>query len=118
SSSTTSSFAELGKRLELQRKLGWKNPRDLLDYHFKLSVPFSCFVFALACPPLSLRFARAGNFMGVLLSIILVFVYWNTLLAAKILGSAYPQSIPPVLAAWGQNAVFSAIGIYFLWRGE
>jgi Predicted permeases len=92
--------------------------RTLLEYHFKLSVPFSCLVFAIVCPPLALRFARAGNFMGVLLSICLVFVYWNTLLAAKILGTQFPNALPPVVAAWGQNVFFTLIGLYFLWRGE
>ena len=118
SDTATSSFAELGKRIAIQRKSGWVNKRDLLDYHFKLSVPFSCLVFAIICPPLSLRFARAGNFMGVLLSIILVFIYWNTLLAAKIIGSRYSDVIPPFVSAWGQNLVFAGIGAYFLWRGE
>jgi len=118
SSTAVRSFRELAEDLARQRRAGWVHPRDVLDYHFKLSVPFSCLVFALVCPPLALRFARAGNFMGVLLSIILVFVYWNTLLAARILGAKFPDAIPPPVAAWGQNVLFSLIGLYFLWRGE
>jgi lipopolysaccharide export LptBFGC system permease protein LptF len=118
SNTSSSSAQELYTRISQQRKSGSVNKRDLLDFHFKLSVPFSCAVFALACPPLSLRFARAGNFMGVLLSIILVFVYWNALLAAKILGTKYADSIPPVAAAWGQNLVFAALGVYYLWKQE
>lgn len=118
SSSAVRSFHDLSVEIARQRKAGYVNPFDVLEYHFKLSVPFSCLVFAIACPPLALRFARAGNFMGVLLSIILVFVYWNTLLAAKILGARYPNIIPPPVAAWGQNVVFATIGFYFLWRGE
>ena len=118
SSSAANSFEELGKRIQMQKRIGWNNPRDLLDYHFKLSVPFSCLVFAIACPPLSLRFAKAGNFMGVLLSIILVFVYWNTLLAAKIVGASFPQQVSPIMAAWGQNVLFALIGLFVLWKSE
>ncbi len=118
SNTSSSSAQELYTRIVQQRKSGSVNKRDLLDFHFKLSVPFSCAVFALACPPLSLRFARAGNFMGVLLSIILVFVYWNALLAAKILGTKYADVVPPVAAAWGQNLVFASLGAYYLWRQE
>ena len=118
SSSAANSFAELGKRIQMGRQMGYNNPRDTLDYHFKLSVPFSCLVFAIACPPLSLRFARAGNFMGVLLSIILVFVYWNTLLAAKIVGATFPQQVPALAAAWGQNVLFSLLGLFVLWKSE
>ena len=108
---------ELAARVWAQRKYG-VNPRDLLELNFKLSVPFSCLVFALVCPPMALRFAKAGGFMGVLLSIVLVFVYWNTLLAARILGATYPEILPPVVAGWGQNVGFSILGLYALWRGE
>jgi lipopolysaccharide export system permease protein len=118
SSAATRTFKELGEQLAMQRKAKFVDPRTLLEYHFKLSVPFSCLVFALACPPLALKFAKQGNFMGVLLSIILVFVYWNTLLAAKILGSKYPEVFPPIVAGWGQNILFAAIGLFVLWRGE
>lgn len=118
SSAATKTFADLAHEVALQRKMRSVNKQTLLEYYFKLSVPFSCLVFAIACPPLALRFARAGNFMGVLLSIVLVFVYWNTLLAAKIVGSKYPDILPPLVAGWGQNVVFSLVGLYFLWRGE
>jgi len=118
SASSTVSFRDLAGRVAVQRRSGYVNPQDLLELHFKLSVPLSCLVFAIACPPLAMRFARAGGFMGVLLSIILVFVYWNTLLAAKILGSRYPEAFPPALAGWGQNVVFAAVGLWFLWRSE
>jgi lipopolysaccharide export system permease protein len=118
SDATQRTFAELGRDLSQQRRIGYVNKRDQLEYYFKLSVPLSCLVFALVCPPLALRFARAGSFMGVLLSIVLVFVYWNTLLFSKILGARFPDVFPPWLAGWGQNALFSLIGIYALWRQE
>jgi lipopolysaccharide export LptBFGC system permease protein LptF len=118
SNAATKTFRQLAEEVALQRRGHSVDPRLLLEYHFKLSVPLSCLVFAIACPPLALRFARAGNFMGVLLSIILVFVYWNTLLAAKIIGAKYPNLLPPIVAGWGQNVVFALIGLYFLWREE
>jgi len=118
SAASTVSFRDLATRIGYQRRSGYVNPQDLLDLHLKLSVPLSCLVFALVCPPLAMRFARAGGFMGVLLSIILVFVYWNTLLAAKILGARFPDILPPAVAGWGQNVIFSAIGLWVLWRSE
>ncbi len=118
SAAATVSFRDLSARIAVQRRSGYVNPQDLLELHFKLSVPLSCLVFALICPPLAMRFARAGGFMGVLLSIILVFVYWNTLLAARIIGSRYPGILPPAVAGWGQNVLFSAVGVWFLWRSE
>jgi len=118
SAASTVSFRDLAGKIATQRKSGYVSPQDLLELHFKLSVPLSCLVFAIVCPPLAMRFARAGGFMGVLLSIILVFVYWNTLLAARILGSRFPELLPPAVAGWGQNVLFSLIGVWFLWRSE
>lgn len=115
---SASSITELAQRVLLQRRSGYVSPRDLLELHFKLSVPFSCMVFALVCPPLALRLARAGGFMGVLLSIGLVFVYWNVLLAARIIGARYPDVLPPVAAAWGQNVLFALAGVVYLRRCE
>jgi|GEM_PF-238839 len=98
------------------------DPYAVLNYHFKLSVPFSCLVMALCCPPMAMRFARGGGFMGTLLSICLVFVYWNTMLLMRILGSVGPEGgaplLAPQIAAWTQNVVFIVIGLIVLRRSE
>lgn len=120
--SATRTFKELGEMIARDRKDGVINYLNLMDYYFKLSVPFSCFVMALCCPPMAQRFARAGGFMGVLLSIFLVFFYWNTMLLMRILGSpgmeGNPPYVPPYVAAWFQNVLFVAAGIYVLKRSE
>jgi lipopolysaccharide export LptBFGC system permease protein LptF len=72
-------------------------------------MPLSCFIFALLSAPLSLRFARAGGFWGILLSIVLGFLFYNTIFLGKILGAN--QVIPPVLAGWMHDIVFGALGL-------
>lgn len=120
--SATRTFTQLGVEIRRNREQGVHDLFAVLDYHFKLSVPFSCLVMALCCPPLALRFARGGGFMGTLLSICLVFIYWNTLLLARILGSPGPEGtpplIPPPLAAWSQNILFALLGLYTLYKSE
>src|SRR5579884_705591 len=120
--SSTRTFSQLGEDLKRERAQGFLDSYALLDYHFKLSVPFSCLVMAICCPPLALRFARGGGFMGTLLSICLVFVYWNTLLLARILGSPGPEGSAPLLAppvaAWSQNVLFFLLGLYVLRKSE
>lgn len=115
-------FKELGETIERDRKDNITNYLTLMDYHFKLSVPFSCLVMAICCPPMAHRFGRAGGFMGVLLSIFLVFFYWNTMLLMRILGSpgmeGRPPYIPPYVAAWLQNVLFVLAGIFMLKRSE
>ncbi|MDE2125203.1 MAG: LptF/LptG family permease [Armatimonadetes bacterium] len=119
---STLTFRQLGQNIARNRTEHIDDPYAILDYHFKLSVPFSCLVMALCCPPMALRFGRGGGFMGVLLSICLVFVYWNTLLAMRILGSPGAAGsapiLPPAIAAWTQNVIFAAAGLWLLKRSE
>jgi lipopolysaccharide export LptBFGC system permease protein LptF len=60
--------------------------------------------------------------MGTLLSICLVFVYWNTMLLMRILGSpngaSHAALLPPFVAAWGQNIIFALLGLFVMRRSE
>jgi lipopolysaccharide export system permease protein len=81
-----------------------------------MALPFLCFAFALCSPALSFRFAKTGSFMGIFLSIVMVFVAWNTLLLTKALGlSGY---LSPFLSAWAPDILFAAVGVVLLWRSE
>src|SRR5690348_16154657 len=53
--SSSRTFAELGQDIKRNKAQGIKDTYQLLDYHFKLSIPFSCLVMALCCPPMALR---------------------------------------------------------------
>ena len=87
-----------------------------VNYYTKLSLPFICLAFALFAPPLTLRFARQGAYTGIFLSILMVWVAWNTLLLGKFLGLS--GKLSPVLAAWAPDALFMALGLLMLWRME
>ena len=86
------------------------------NYYAKLALPFLCLAFALCAPPLSLRFSRQGAYTGILLSILMVWVAWNTLLLGKFL--ALSGRFSPVLAAWLPDVLYTALGMFFLWRME
>lgn len=120
--SSNRTFWQLREEIKRNRVQHINDVLTVLDYEFKMSIPFSCLVMALCCPPLSLRFSRGGGFMGVLLSICLVFVYWNTMLLARILGTPGPDAgaplLSPVVAAWAQNTIFVLIGLYVLRKSE
>jgi lipopolysaccharide export LptBFGC system permease protein LptF len=87
-----------------------------LDYHLRFSIPLSCLIFALMAAPLSLRFARGGSFWGILLSIVLGFIYYNIIFFAKIVGAN--GAIPPVVAGWSQNIVFGLLAGVLILREE
>jgi lipopolysaccharide export LptBFGC system permease protein LptF len=109
---TNFSFEELTDRAMMARRLG--NFREATNYEverwFKLSLPAMCLVLAVCSPPLGLRFSRTGAFTGVLLSIITVFIAWNTLLLFKIIGLG--GYLPAPVAAWVTNVLFLALGLW------
>ena len=110
------SMAQLGTQMAALERTGQDTTIVAFNYYSKLALPFLCLGFALCAPPLALRFARAGAYMGIFLSIIMVWVAWNTLLLTKILGVA--GKMPPALAAWSPALLFICLGVYFLWRME
>jgi lipopolysaccharide export system permease protein len=87
-----------------------------LDYHLRFSIPLSCLIFALMAAPLSLRFARGGSFWGILLSIVLGFIYYNCIFFAKVVGSS--GQIPPVVAGWFQDVLFGLLALFLIAREE
>jgi lipopolysaccharide export system permease protein len=85
-------------------------------YYAKFALPFVCLAFALCAPPLALRFAKTGAYIGIFLSIVMVWVAWNTLLLTKFLGLS--GKLSPALAAWSPDLLFGLVGLYLLWRIE
>lgn len=106
------SMSELAAQIDLLEKTGQNATKLKVDYQFKLALPFLCLAFAICAPPLALRFSRAGTFIGIFLSIVMVFVAWNTLLLTKAFGVS--GHIDPFTAAWAPDILFAAIGIYLL----
>jgi LPS export ABC transporter permease LptG len=87
-----------------------------VNYYMKLSLPLICLAFAFCAPPLALRFSRAGAYMGIFLSLVMVWVAWNTLLLTKFLGLS--GKLDPMIAAWSPDVLFAVIGAWLLWKAE
>jgi lipopolysaccharide export system permease protein len=109
-------MAQLGEQIRRNRQMGLDTRTLEVSYHLKAAVPVACVVLALCAPVLSFLLARAGGFVGVLLAIVLVFVFWNTLLLFQILGNH--GVLPPLLAAWSPNLLFGVGGLAILRRLE
>lgn len=88
-----------------------------VEVQTRFSVPAACIIFAFVAPALAIAFARSGGFTGVLLSIILVFLYYNAfVVSTNILGKN--RDLPPFLAAWAPNIIFLVIGFIAMKRLE
>ena len=115
---TALSFTDLTKAAEIAMRKG--DRRKALEYEtgrwFKLALSGMCFVFALCAPPLCVRFSKAGSFAGVLLSVIIVFVGWNTVLLMK--SVALSGWVPPVACAFSTHALFILVALVLLARSD
>lgn len=88
-----------------------------IAYYVKYSVPASCLVFALVGPVCAIWLGRSGGFIGVLLSFMVVLLYYNAfIISTEILGkNGY---LSPLVAAWAPNVLFLIVGWLVLRRLE
>ncbi len=105
-------YSELSDKIMELQSLGYNTLQHRVDLHWKVSFPFLSLIFVLMGMPFSLKIERKGTLTGIFLSIALVVVYWNFMVAFKNLG--YAGILPPLLAAWAPNIIFGIIGGYLI----
>ena len=92
------------------------NRRFALEYHRKFAIPFASIIFAALAAPLSVWTAQGGRFVGIGLSIALLFIYYVAMSVAKALGVV--GGLPPAVSAWTPNMLLAAAGAVVWWREE
>ena len=85
-----------------------------LEYHSRLALPFSCFVFTLLAMPLGIQNRRSGKAAGFSISIGILLLYYVALSAFKALGER--MILPPPLACWAPNLVFLVLAVYLFYK--
>jgi lipopolysaccharide export system permease protein len=97
------SMAELAAEIAEQKKQNRDNRYYDVEFHKKISMPFSALAFAFIGIPLAL-IARASAFRGPFLAVILVFIYWFF--------DQYGENatVSPFWAMWCPNILLIAIG--------
>lgn len=106
--------SELNSKIGDLKKSGVDTHSQEVALLMKYSMPLATFFAALIAAPLGMIFSRMGAYIGVALSIILVFLYYVIMQTFQALGNA--GAVPPIIAAWTQNVLFGVIGIGLLWR--
>jgi lipopolysaccharide export system permease protein len=81
-----------------------------LEYHSRLALPFSCFVFTLLAMPLGIQNRRSGKAAGFSISIGVLLLYYIALSAFKMLGEK--GLLTPFLACWAPNLLFLTAAVY------
>lgn len=87
------------------------------DYASKFSVPMACFAFALIGASLSVWLGRRGPFIGVLVSVGAVWIFFNLFVISKEIIA--PRGwVNPALAAWIPNLLLIGAGLFIVRRSE
>jgi len=88
----------------------------LVDFYLKTSFPFASFIIALLGAAISLQNAKGAIAAGFGLSIVVSFLYWESIGIGRALG--YAGVVPALLAAWLANIIFGVVGIFLLGRAR
>ena len=83
-----------------------------IELQSRFSYPCACFVLMLVGVPLGLSSKRSGRSTGIIIAIVLVFVYYLT----SLVGVAFAKSgkLSPFLGVWSANIIFTIVGVLLL----
>jgi lipopolysaccharide export system permease protein len=110
--SSEMSATELGDMVRTMREAGGETQKLAVQYHFKYSIPLACLIFALIAAPISFRFAHYGSFVGIVIAVMIIFLYNGVRSWTLAFGLA--GSLDPVLAGWIPDVFFGGLGVYLL----
>jgi lipopolysaccharide export system permease protein len=107
-------LAELGRYIEKVEREGVAAARFRVDYQSKIATPFVCIFLSLLGTAIALRGnLREGMAVGIIYGLAIAFLYW--IFNSFCLSLGYAELLPPVIAAWMANLVFTcASGILLL----
>ena len=108
-------IGELRRQIRYKEMAGQTTRREEVKMHHKIAYPFAAFVVILIGAPISIRFGGAGFFAGLLVAFFLVFMYWGISLAT-LEGLGENGKLPPIVACWGANLLYAAVGGLLIWK--
>lgn len=112
----TLNFHDLRRQIA-ELKAGGSDSADVRNAEvglwFKISLPFSCLVFALVGAPLGLRPPRSGKISGYVWALPIMLGYY--VIYTSMSSIAIGGSISPILAAWLPNILGLGVGTGLIW---
>jgi lipopolysaccharide export system permease protein len=106
------SIDEIKEKIEKMKQKGEDTTGQEVELHKRYAIPFACIVFGLIGVPLGIQPRRSARSYGFILGILILMTYYMSLTASEIL--AMRKTIPPFLAGWTPNLLFSGLGVYLL----
>jgi len=110
------SSKELRQQIDILQQAGVDTKNFEVDLYLKYSIPFSGLIFVLLGVPLGLRVKRGSKATGIIISIVLVLLYYIFLSTTRSMGRG--GMLIPFLAAWLPNIVFGILGGFIMLGSE
>ena len=112
--SSQMNFLELRSYIGELKQSGFDTIQLQVQLYKKFSVPLFAFILALVSAPFAFLAGNRGGMAGIGMSFIIFVSYVSIDQFFEQLGNL--SELPPQLAAWSPDAVFSLVGLYFLAR--
>jgi lipopolysaccharide export LptBFGC system permease protein LptF len=107
-------YLELGQYLRYLRERGFDTVRLQVQYHKKFAVPVFALIMALISIPFGFLVGNRGAMGGIGISIAIAMAYLGVGQLFEQMGNV--NYLPPQVAAWAPDALFSLAGLYLMLR--
>jgi lipopolysaccharide export system permease protein len=115
----TMNTEQLAREIKFRKQTG-QGGTDLavreLTLATKYAYPFASFIAVIIALPLAVKFGKKGRTLGIVLSIIVLFIYYAIVAVAGAFGKN--GALDPYLAAWLPNIAMAAAGGWLVWRED
>lgn len=101
-------YAELGHYVQTLERSGSDAAKLKVERALKIAIPVTCLIIVLFGAPLGMANARAGATWGVAVSLATTIVFLTLIQITKAVGNG--GVIPPLVAAWTPNVLFTLGG--------
>ena len=105
-------FWDLDRYIRDLEQSGFDTVRLRVQFHKKFSVPLFALIMAMLAVPFSFLVGNRGAMAGIAVSIGIAIAYWAVGQLFEQVGNV--NHLPPAVAAWSPDAVFSLGGLYLL----
>jgi len=112
--SSQMNFLELRSYIGELQQSGFDTIPLKVQLYKKFSVPLFAFILALVSAPLAFLAGNRGGMAGIGMSFVIFVTYVSVDQFFQQLGNL--SELPPQLAAWSPDVIFSLVGLYFLAR--
>jgi LPS export ABC transporter permease LptG len=107
-------FQELDSYIRDLQQSGFDTVKLRVQFYRKFSVPLFVLIMAMISIPFGFLVGNRGAMAGIGVSIGIAIAYWGVGLLFEKIGDV--NQLPPAVAAWSPDAMFSLTGLYLLLR--